>query len=48
MLEDCELAGIEITNFDAPEAEQERIAATATVMHVLEPVLDQLAADASK
>ena len=48
VLEDSELAGIEITNFDVPDAEEERIAATATMMHVLEPVLDQLAADASK
>jgi arginase len=48
VLEDCELAGIEITAFEVPEAEQERIAATETVSHVLEPLLDQLAADASK
>ena len=48
VLEDCELAGIEITNFDVPEPEDERIAATETLMHVLEPVLDHLAADASK
>ena len=48
VLEDSELAGIEITNFDAPEPEQEQVAATATAMHVLEPVLDHLAADASK
>ena len=48
VLEDCELAGIEITAFEVPEAEQERIAATETVTHVLEPLLDQLAADASK
>ncbi len=48
VLEDCELVGIEITNFDAPDAEQERLAAVETAMHVLEPLLDQLAADASK
>jgi arginase len=48
VLEDCELAGIEITAFEVPEAEQERIAATETVTHVLEPLLDQLAADDSK
>jgi arginase len=48
VLEDCELAGIEITNFDAPEAEQARIGAAETMMHVLEPVLDQLGGDASK
>jgi arginase len=48
VLEDCELVGLEITNFDAPANEQERIAATVTAMHVLEPLLDQLAGDASK
>jgi arginase len=48
VLEDSELAGVEITAFEAPEAEQERIAATETALHVLEPLLDQLAADASK
>jgi arginase len=48
VLEDCELAGIEITNFDAPEPEQERIGAAETMMHVLEPVLDHLGGDASK
>jgi arginase len=48
VLEDCELAGIEVTAFEAPEPEQERIAATETAMHVLEPLLDHLAADASK
>jgi arginase len=48
VLEDSELAGIEITAFEAPEAEQERIAATETALHVLEPLLDQLATDASK
>jgi arginase len=48
VLEDSELAGIEISAFDLPEPEQERIAATETVMHVLEPLLDQLAGDASK
>jgi arginase len=48
VLEDCELAGIEVTAFEAPEPEQERIAATETAMHVLEPLLDHLAGDASK
>jgi arginase len=48
VLEDSELAGVEITNFDAPEPEQERIAATQTAMHVLEPLLDHLVGDASK
>jgi arginase len=48
VLEDSELAGVEITNFDAPEPEQERVAATQTAMHVLEPLLDHLVGDASK
>jgi arginase len=48
VLEDSELAGLEVTNFDAPEPEQERIAATETTMHVLEPLLDHLVGDASK
>jgi arginase len=48
VLEDCELAGIEVTAFEAPEPEQERIAATETALHVLEPLLDHLAGDASK
>jgi arginase len=48
VLEDSELAGIEITAFELPAPEQERIGATETVLHVLEPLLDQLAADASK
>ena len=48
VLEDSELAGVEITAFEVPEPEQERIAATETALHVLEPLLDHLAADASK
>ena len=38
--EDCELIGLEVTAFEAPEAEQERVAAVETAMHVLEPLLD--------
>jgi arginase family enzyme len=48
VLEDCELLGAEVTAFEAPQHEQERIGATETAMHVLEPLLDALAADASK
>jgi arginase len=48
VLEDCELAGIEVTAFEAPEPEQERIAATETAVHVLEPVLDHLAGERSR
>jgi arginase len=44
--EDCELVGLEVTAFEAPEAEPERRAAARTAMHVLEPVLEALAARA--
>jgi arginase len=37
--EDCELIGVEATAFEAPGAEQERVAAAETAMHVLEPLL---------
>ena len=42
VLEDCELVGLEVTAFEAPDHEEERIAATETAMHVLEPFLDHL------
>ena len=42
VLEDCELVGIEITNFDAPDDEEARAVATETAMHVLEPVLEHI------
>jgi arginase len=42
VLEDSELVGIEITNFDAPDDEEALAVATETAMHVLEPVLDHL------
>ena len=45
VVEDCELVGLEVTAFEAPEPEQERIAASETAMHVLEPLLDHLAGD---
>jgi arginase len=38
--EDCELIGLEVTAFEAPDAEQERVAAADTAMRVLEPLLD--------
>ena len=44
--EDCELVGLEVTAFEAPESEPERRAAAATAMHVLTPVLEALAARA--
>jgi arginase len=43
VLEDSELVGIEITNFDAPDDAEARAVATETAMHVLEPVLEHLA-----
>jgi arginase len=42
VLEDSELVGIEITNFDAPDDEDALAVATETAMHVLEPVLEHL------
>ena len=48
VLEESELVGFEVTAFEAPEPEQERIAASETAMHVLEPLLDHLAGDRSK
>ena len=38
--EDCELVGLEVTAFEAPEDEEERAVAAETAMHVLEPLLD--------
>jgi arginase len=37
--EDCELIGLEVTAFEAPEREPERLAASQTAMHVLGPLL---------
>ncbi|HEX2414154.1 MAG TPA: arginase family protein [Thermoleophilaceae bacterium] len=45
VLEDCELVGVEVTAIELPESGEERAAATTTAMHVLEPLLDHLAAD---
>jgi arginase len=45
VLEDSELVGIEITNFDAPDDEDALAVATETAMHVLEPVLEHLGGD---
>jgi arginase len=38
--EDCELVGVEVTAFEAPEDDEARAAAADTAMHVLEPLLD--------
>ena len=42
VLEDSELVGFEVTAFEAPEPGEELTAATETVMHVLEPLLEHL------
>ena len=41
--EDCELVGLEVTAFEAPEGDAERREAATIAMGVLEPVLDALA-----
>jgi arginase len=46
--EDCELIGVEVTGFEAPEHEEERVSAAATAVHVLEPLLDRLAGNPSE
>jgi arginase len=45
VLEDSELVGLEITNFAAPDGQEERAVATETAMHVLDPFLDHLSED---
>jgi len=44
--EECELVGLEVTGFEAPEDELERQAAAATALHVLEPLLDAIPEEA--
>jgi arginase family enzyme len=39
---DCELVGIEVTAFEAPDDDEERQAAAATAAHVLEPLLEAI------
>jgi arginase family enzyme len=43
--EDCELVGLEVTSFEAPDAPGPHAAAAETALRVLEPLLDRLAAD---
>jgi arginase len=43
--EDCELIGLEVTAFEAPEDERGRRVAAETAMHVLGPLLDALSAE---
>ncbi|MBX5468927.1 MAG: arginase family protein [Thermoleophilaceae bacterium] len=40
---ECEIVGVEVTGFEAPEDELERQAAASTALHVLEPLLDAVA-----
>jgi arginase len=44
--EDCELVGLEVTAFEAPDDPAERDQAAATAMHVLEPLLDAIPEEA--
>jgi arginase len=44
---DCELVGLEVTAFEAPEDPLERQAAASTALHVLEPLLDVIPAGVS-
>jgi arginase len=39
---DCELVGVEVTTFEAPEDEEDRQEASAVVMRVLEPLLEAI------
>ncbi|MEX1142569.1 MAG: arginase family protein [Thermoleophilaceae bacterium] len=39
---DCELVGVEVTTFEAPDDEEDRQEAAAVVMRVLEPILEAI------
>ena len=39
---DCELVGLEVTAFEAPDDDEERQAAAAVAAHVLEPLLEAI------
>ena len=45
VVEDCELVGLEVTGFEAPDDPAEHAAAAETAMKVIEPFLDRLASD---
>ena len=45
--DDCEVVGMEITAFEAPQDELERQAAASTAIHVLEPLLDAIPEEAN-
>jgi arginase len=38
--EDCEIIGLEVTAFEAPDDEEGRLAAADTAMHAIEPLID--------
>jgi arginase family enzyme len=42
VIEDCELVGLEVTAFEAPEDDDERGDAAATALHVMEPLLQAI------
>ena len=44
--EECELVGVEVTAFEAPEDPEEREEAAAVALHVLEPLLDAIPEEA--
>jgi arginase len=44
---ECELIGLEVTAFEAPEDELERQAAASTALHVMEPLLDAIPEEAN-
>jgi arginase family enzyme len=44
---ECELVGLEVTAFEAPEDELERQAAASTALHVMEPLLDAIPEEAN-
>lgn len=47
VVSDCELVGVEVTTFEAPEDEEDRQEAAAIVMRVLEPLLEAIPAEAN-
>jgi arginase family enzyme len=42
LTEDCELIGLEVTAFEAPDDDSERRDAAATALHVMEPLLEAI------
>jgi arginase len=45
--EECELVGLEVTAFEAPDDDEERAEAAALALHVLEPLLEAVPAGAN-